>query len=190
MRRHRQLGFSLIEIMAVIFVIGLSLGMVGLVINRDGPRDDVWKAVEQFITLADFAGERAILSGETMGLLMEPPEWQVQRGQNIDDIGWRYRWVTSSSEGWMNLPNISPITLPPTMRLTVRVDDLVWDYEGQVDRTVPVAAYYSSGDITPIHIEFTDSREPGFSQNVEVNEEGELVWREAPERPEGDENGF
>ncbi len=190
MLRPWQRGFSLIEMMAVIFVIGLSLAMVSLVINRGGPKDELWDAIERFQGVAEFAGERAILSGETMGLLLEPPIWQVQRGQNVNDIGWRYRWVTASSEGWMILPNLPPITLPPTMKLVVTVDDLIWDYESQVDRTIPVAAYYSSGDITPISIEFSDSREPGFTQNLEVDENGELVWLEAPERREGAANGF
>lgn len=192
MQRHRHSGFSLLEVMAVIFVIGLSLGMVSVVVNRGGPKDDVWDAVEKFMGLADFASERAILSGETMGLLMEPPLWQAQaqRGLNPDDIGWRYRWVTSSSEGWMVLPNLPPVTLPPTMKLVVEVDDAVWDYEGQVDRTIPVAAYYPSGDVTPIRIQFSDTREPGFFQHIEVNEEGELVWLEAPEPPKGDDSGF
>ena len=39
------------------------------------------------------------------------------------------------------------------------MNELIWDPADQIDRTTPVAAYYSSGDITPIRIEFADERE-------------------------------
>lgn len=184
MSGQRQRGFTLLEIMAVIFVIGLALSMVSLVINRGGPRDDIWDAIDRFLGMAYFASERAIISGETMGLLLEPPAWQVERGQRLDEVGWRYRWVTNSSEGWQELPNVPPVSLPPTIALTIYVDDNLWDWEAQIDRRTPVAAVYSSGDITPIRIELSDRREPDFTQTVEVNESGELVWAEAPEGPD------
>lgn len=188
--RRLQAGFSLLELMAVIFVIGLSLGMVSLTVSTGTAKSDVWDEIEKFMGIAQFASEKAILSGEAMGLKIEPPLWQVQRGQDPDEVGWRYRWVTNSSEGWQEIPNLPPVSLPPSMRLMIEVDDTLWDYENQLDRTVPVAAYYSSGDVTLISIEWTDEREPGFVQHIEVNESGQLVWLEAPEPPETDENGF
>jgi general secretion pathway protein H len=187
---RRQAGFSLLELMAVIFVIGLSLGLVSLTVNTGSAKNDVWDEIEKFMGLAGFASEKAVLSGEAMGLMMEPPSWQAQRGQDPDDIGWRYRWVTNSSEGWQEVPNLPAVNLPPTMRLTIEIDGNVWDYDDQLDRTIPIAAYYSSGDVSLISIEWTDEREPGFTQHIEVNESGELVWKEAPEPPEGDKNGF
>lgn len=188
--RTRQAGFSLMELMAVIFVIGLSLGMVSLTVSTGGAKSDVWDEIEKFMGLAQFASEKAILSGETMGLMLEPPLWQAQRGERVEDLGWRYRWVTNSIDGWREVPNLPPVSLPATMRLTVEVDETLWDYANQLDRTVPVAAYYSSGDITNIAIEWTDEREPGFTQHIEVSETGELVWVEAPEPPEGADDGF
>ena len=190
MKLGGQRGFSLLELMAVILVIGMVLGMVSLTVRGGEAKDEVWETVEQFMLLAQFASERSILSGETSALYLEPPEWQIQRGQDPDDIGWRYRWMTSSSEGWQGLPNFPPIALPPTIRLTVEIDENLWDYEAQVDRTTPVAAYYPSGDVTQIRIEITDVREPGFSQHIEVDETGQLVWLEAPEPPEVDKNSF
>ena len=182
-------GFTLIEVMAVILVIGMSLSMVSLVINSGSPREAVWDAIDRFLGTANFAGERAILSGETMGLILEPPIWQIERGESPDSVGWRYRWVTNSSEGWQELPNVPPVSLPPSLRLQVEVEDTLWDYEGQVDRRTPIAAVYSSGDITPFSIEISTVDEPGFIQHIEVDENGELVWLEAPEPPEND-NAF
>jgi general secretion pathway protein H len=190
MKVREQSGFSLLELMAVILVIGMGLAMVSMTMRGGEAKDEVWDAVEQFMLMAQFASERAILSGESSALYLEPPEWQVQRGQDPDDIGWRYRWLTSSSEGWQPLPNFPPVTLPPGIRLMVEIEDYRWDYESQVDRTTPVAAYYPSGEVTPIRIELTHVREPGFVQTIEVDENGQLVWLEAPEPPEEKRNGF
>ena len=99
MKIRAQVGFSLLELMAVILVIGMSLAVVSLTVRGGEPEEEVWNTIEQFMGLAQFASERAILSGETTALFLEPPEWQVQRGQSIDDIGWRYSWIPSSSEG-------------------------------------------------------------------------------------------
>lgn len=190
MKTRVQAGFSLLELMAVILVIGMSLAMVSLTMRGGEPQEEVWNAIEQFMGLAQFASERAILAGETSALLIEPPEWQVQRGQSPGELGWRYSWRYMTPEGWKPIPNTPVVTLPPSVQLTVEINDLLWDYESQADRTTPVAAYYPTGEITPIRIELTDQRFPGFSQHIEVNELGELVWLEAPEPPERDEDGF
>ncbi|MCR6653004.1 MAG: type II secretion system GspH family protein [Cellvibrionaceae bacterium] len=100
MKIKAQGGFSLLELMAVILVIGMGLAMVSLTMRGGEPEEEIWNTIEQFMGLAQFASERAILSGETSALFLEPPEWQVQRGQSVDEIGWRYSWITSSSEGW------------------------------------------------------------------------------------------
>lgn len=181
MQRQRQTGFSLLEIMAVLFVIGLSLSMVSLVFSRGGPRDDVWEAIDQFMGLAHFAGERAILSGETMGLLLEPPLWQTERGQSADEVGWRYRWVTDSSQGWQPIHNVDPVSLSPTLRLEVEIDGLPWDYDAHIDQETPIVAVFPSGDISDFRIEFSDTREPSFVQTLAINEEGQLVWLEEEE---------
>ncbi len=192
MRAKREAGFSLIEIMVVIFIIGLSLSMASLTMNRGGPQDDLVNSVEEFMVLAHFAGEKAILSGESMALLLEPPEWQLVRGESrdIDDIGWRYQWLTNGSEGWQKLPNLPTVSLPPTIEIEVEVDETRWDYEEQIDRTRPVMALYPTGDLTFIAFELTDSRDRDLVQHIEVDENGELVWLEAPEPPEADDDAF
>lgn len=187
---RRQQGFSLLELMAVILVIGLSLGMVGLSVSGGGPRDDIWDNIEKFMGMSQFAEEHAILTGEPVGLRIEPPSWQAQRGEDPDDLGWRFQWLVVDGEGWSPLASLPVISLPPTVRLVIEVDDELWDYAAQLDRTTPVAAFYPSGDVTFISIEFSDEREPGFTQNIRVDETGELVWVEAPTPPEADENAF
>ena len=184
----RNQGFTLLELMAVIFIIGLSLGLASLAITTGGPKEQLCEEIEKFMVTAEFAGERAILSGETMGLVLEPPLWQAQRGQDADEIGWRYKWVRKGEEGWEDIQSVPPVTFPPTTEFMVEVDELLWDYENQLDRTVPIMALSPSGDITNIMIEITDEREPDFEQHIEVDETGVLSWREAPKRPEDDDD--
>lgn len=176
--------------MAVIFVIGLSLGMVGLSVSGGGPKDDIWNTIEKFMGMAQFANEKAILSGDAVGLIIQPPSWQAERGQDINDIGWRFRWVLSSPQGWQEIPNLEAISLPPTLRLVVELDEELWRYDTQLDRDTPIVAFYPSGDVTYFSIEFTDERDSSFTQHIKVDETGQLVWVEAPEPPKGDKNGF
>lgn len=188
--RRSQQGFSLLELMAVILVIGLSLGMVGLSVTGGGPREDVWDNIEKFMGMAQYAQEHAILTGEPVGLRIEPPSWRAQRGEDPDNVGWRFQWVVTNEQGWSPLADLPVIDMPPSVGLVVEVDEELWDYDAQLDRTTPVAAFYPSGDITFISIEFSDEREPGFTQHVEVDETGELVWVEAPTPPEAANNAF
>lgn len=190
MRTRQQRGFSLLEIMVVIMIIGLSLGMVGLSVSGGGPRDDIWNNIEKFMGMSQFATEHAILTGESVGLRIEPPSWQAERGQLADDFGWRFQWVALVDDAWVPIAALPTIDFPPTVRMVVQVEEQLWRYDTQLDRTIPVAAFYPSGDITSIAIEFSDEREPGFTQHVEVDETGELVWVEAPEPPEVSKNAF
>ena len=176
--------------MVVILIIGFSLGIVGMSVDGDSAQHDVVENIEEFMGIANFASERAILSGESMGLLLEPPLWQAKRGEPLEGIGWRYRWLSNSSEGWIELPNLKARSLPPSMELTIEVDDLLWNHDLHLDRTTPIAAYYSSGDVTVIKIEITDTRDPDVYEVIEVDENGVLVWRGAPVPPEEDELGF
>lgn len=175
--RRKQAGFSLLELMAVIFIIGLAIGVASLSISRGGYQEQLWDMLDKFLGYSQFASDQAVLTGQTVGLKLEPPVWQYEtdRERAPDEIGWRYTWVLATPVGWQNIPNVNPVELPPNIDLEIEVDGTLWEYEKQLDRSMPVAAFYSSGDITDISILLFDKSFPEYAEKIYVNESGKLV---------------
>jgi len=83
-----QRGFTLIEIMAVVFLIGLIATGATVMFNRGGPSDDLDDSIERFVLVSQRISDQAILSGEPMGLVLTPPEW----AEDAAETRWNYRW--------------------------------------------------------------------------------------------------
>lgn len=187
--RKRYAGFTLIEIMVVVFVIGISVGVASLVVSRGGPEKELRKIAERFATLASFASERAILSNTPVGLLLEPPAWRKKLDENLQSA-WRYRWQRIGRGGWEDEPGLEAVELPPTVRLDVTVGGQLWEWQEAPKVKLPMAVFYPSGEVTMFAIEFRDERIPDFSQHVEVNAWGEVEWLEGARRAGEADNAF
>ncbi|WP_156312551.1 pilus assembly FimT family protein [Marinagarivorans algicola] len=177
-----QVGFTLLEVLAVIAVLGIAMGVASLTIGRGGAENRLTDKIEQFMALSEFASDRAILSGDAMGLLLEPPQWQSESEFDWENLGWRYRWQQGNPQGmFVDIPELEPISFDPETQIVVLIDDLEWRWEELLDRSHPVTAYYSSGDISPIEIIITDERLPDYEQTIHINEYGQLEWKEFAE---------
>lgn len=182
-------GFTLIEIMVVIFIIGISVGMVSLVVGRGGPDKELREMTERFATVSQFASERAVLTGDPVGLMLEPPAWQEELDDDLERR-WRYRWQKMGRGGWEDETTLPPEELPASVQLDVTVEGQMWEWEDAPEIRLPVAVFYPTGEVTSFVIEFRDRNIPDFSQHVEVDAWGDVVWRESPRPVEGAESGF
>ena len=187
--KARSAGFTLIEIMVVIFIIGISVGMVSLVVSRGGPDTELREIAERFATLGEFASERAILYGQPVGLLLEPPAWQKEADENLE-TAWRYRWQRIGPGGWEDDEDLEAVTLPAAVHLDVMVEGQMWEWEDAPENRLPIAVFYPGGEVTSFAVEFRDERVPDFSQNVKVDAWGEVVWVEDPGAEREADNGF
>lgn len=163
--------------MAVVLVVGISATLITLTIGGDGPEKKLRNEVERFATYSQFASERAVLSGQSMGLVLEPPEWQ----DNPSEAGWRYRWQRMTPEGWLDDPAIPAIDMPKDVVLDIVIEDLPWSWERAPEIKLPIVAFYPSGDMTLFKIGFRDERNPDYEQHVTINEWGQVVWVEQAE---------
>ncbi|MEY4589536.1 MAG: ral secretion pathway protein [Pseudomonadota bacterium] len=183
--RLKQGGFSLMELMAVLLVVGLALGIVTVSVGRGGPEKQLYDKLEQFLIQSDFASEHAVLSGEAIGILLEPPAWQVAANPelDIDELGWKYRWqILVPQKGWQDIPNMPAVSLPPDIEIDVTVGKKRWDWHAKTtDKKWPVVAISPSGEITQFIFEIKHSLMRDFVQHIELSEEGVIVWREAAE---------
>jgi general secretion pathway protein H len=182
MRVSSHSGFSLLEVMAVLAILGVAIASVTLTIGRGGAENRLQDQIEQFLAVAEFSADRAVLTGEPMGLLFEPPQWQTDDPGDARHLGWRYQWKTGSPTGWQDVLDFKPFSFDPETQFVISMDDIEWDWEELLDRTQPVTAYYPTGDISDITITITDSRLPGYEQTLHLNEYGELEWKEMAEK--------
>lgn len=181
----RCTGFTLIEILAVVFIIGIAASGVLVFIGQGGAEKSVDDAVERFVGISEYMSELSILSGEPVGLLLEPPDWQ----DNPLDSGWRYRWQKmESATGWKDIEEIDQVEFDTKMELAVFIDETPWEYENAPEERVPLVAFYPSGEVTPFEIEFTHEDLPGESETVYVDVWGSVVWKERQEQKEEQED--
>ncbi|MFL0803580.1 MAG: type II secretion system minor pseudopilin GspH [Agarilytica sp.] len=173
-------GFTLIEVLVVLMIIGIAVGGVSVFFTQDGPDEDLKKTIERFVVIGDHISELAVLGGEPIGMLLEPPEWR----ENPLDEGWRYSWQRMTPEGWQELEDVLPVEIPNAMELNVFIDEQEWKYEDAPKELIPILAFYPSGEVTPFEIEFMHEELTGDTQNVKVNLWGEVVWVQRQEQEE------
>ena len=173
----KQAGFTLIEILVVVMIVGIMAGATTAFVSMGGPKKDMNDAIEKFLVISDHIQELAILDGEAIGLMLEPREWR----DNPLDQGWAYSWQKMTAQGWQPLTNVEQMEFPVDVRLRVIIDEMQWQYKKAPEVREPQLAFYPSGEVTPFEIEFTHEELPGESQTVMVNVWGQVVWKEREE---------
>ena len=185
--KRRALGFTLIEMMATIAVIAIAMSGAFVFFSNSGPDQQVKSKIDQFIAYADHAADYAMVKGETWGMVVTPPKWR----SDPLEMGWKFEWQMLQQEyddelnlintKWVDVEGLKSIELPPDIEINVTIEDVLWKWEKAPEEIRPIILFYSSGEKT--RFEFEIVVDQGFSepQHVEVDEWGEIVWRERQE---------
>ncbi|EEW0786106.1 type II secretion system minor pseudopilin GspH [Escherichia albertii] len=109
-------GFTLLEIMLVIFLIGLaSAGVVQTFATRSEP--PAKKAAQDFLARFAQFKDKAVIEGQTLGVLIDPPGYQfMQRRQG--------RWLPVSTA---RLP--TQVTVPKQVQMLLQPGSDIWQKE-------------------------------------------------------------
>lgn len=169
--RKQQTGFTLIEIMLVLALMGLMISVVSYTALGTSNYDKVNDEAKRFQVVFDMASDYAVLN-------------QMQLGIRIDEDENTYTYVALDDEDkWIELPDqklFASYQLPEYMTLQLVLDDLPWEQEDQLfergvfDETLSVSEenieigneedipppppqlfLLSSGDITPFELSMT-----------------------------------
>jgi general secretion pathway protein H len=182
--KSRQGGFTLLEIMVVILILGLSLGVVSLSVGGDEGASATHKEAENFMLTASFVSEQTVLNSQIIGLFFEP-----RTASDSIDLQWCYRWQQRRDNTWQELSeNLGEHCLSSRMKVEMIVEDEPYEHDPDLTPTPPVLVFYPSGESTPFELAIFES-EGGFTneesvQRIEVDMVGEIRWRNREEAEE------
>ncbi|WP_438865601.1 type II secretion system minor pseudopilin GspH [Neptunicella sp.] len=177
MQCNQQRGFTLLEIMVVILIIGISASVVMLNVDGEDRSDELKKQAQRFQVVFSMAAEYAILNQQQLGLRIDQNQY--------------YFVILDDEQQWQKVDNndfLSEYSLPEPFSLKLELDDLPWQEdqslfdsklfdeqssfdqeqssigEEEEDKKPPPPQVWllSSGDITPFSLTFMF--EPNFGQ--------------------------
>ncbi len=180
LHRHLQCGFTLLELMLVMALMGLAATYVVFNVFTVSQSDQLKKEAQRLQVLVDMASDYAVLN-------------QRQLGLRIGQADHEYYFVFLNDEDeWQKIDDeklYAPHTLAEPFTFALNLDDLPWDTEDQLfDREVfdenfslddagveigneedkklppPQVLIMSSGEVTPFTLVF--SYEPSFSTDA------------------------
>ena len=181
-RRHA--GFSLIEILAVLVVIGIIVSLVGVSVSSGSRPHEIEGSLNEFMDVAEYALDEAQFRGIDLGLL-------VERHSGGGELSYRYQWLERyDANQWR--PSRSDIGVFGVKLLPQGVDVVLEVEQGEIalqeeldvedqqeEETRPQAIFYSSGETTPGIMTWLDPRTGDVLWELEWDLVGRLTRRRA-----------
>ncbi|SCZ59632.1 type II secretion system minor pseudopilin GspH [Thiohalomonas denitrificans] len=148
-------GFTLLELMVVMVIIGVIIGFAALSIGDGGRSERIETEARRLAALMQLTGDEAILNGSQLGLLLTPEG---------------YRFLTLGQEEWEPVEGdqlLRARKLPDGVAMELRVDGMPVGVEEDPKKPEPHLVFLSSGDRTPFEMELGPADSFG-----ELDEEG------------------
>jgi len=168
-RTHQEAGFTLLEIMLVIFLMGMMITGVVMTMSSSGPDRQLKQAAARFIGVLELAEEEALLSSIEMGLVIEAQQYQFvylddnDRWSALDDS--KFFAKKELKEDILLSLELAGLQAEGSFlgsrKLFADDDGLFEDDDGlfegtdKKDRIEPDIFIYSSGEITDFTLTFT-----------------------------------
>ena len=151
---RRLRGFSLIEILVVLMVMGLITGLAVVALTFGGQKQEVRERLEYLSSLAVYAIDEAQFSGADFGLLIV--ETQADNGASLFELHWRQRLP----DGWERPVNsgdlFAAIQVPEDVELQLTLDGEAIDLATNGEQAVqgdaisePQWLFLASGETQP-----------------------------------------
>lgn len=170
-----QQGFTLLELMVVVLIIGLGLSVISVAIGRDDV-SVVRTETQNFIAKIDFVAEQAVLNREVIGLFVEP-----RTLANSTNSQWCYRWQQFRDASWRTAnENLAEVCLPLDIQLELVIEDQPFKYDPELANQPPVLVFYPSGEATQLEIALLpanqNARNDDDVQRIDIDMMGEVRW--------------
>ncbi|QBG35914.1 type II secretion system minor pseudopilin GspH [Litorilituus sediminis] len=175
-------GFTLIEVMVVVALIGIIVSLVQFTFFGERPEDILKKSSQQFAAIFEAASDYGLLNNVELGLIVKKDSYQFLGYDGT-------KWTEIPEQDWVAIQQ-----LPPEVELSLELDDLpleelqlfnsdvykeqdeedftLLSKEEQEEKIIPQVYILSGGDITPFSLTFSFSDEASL-----LNDTEELAYR-------------
>jgi general secretion pathway protein H len=136
-------GFTMIEMLVVILIIGIIVNLVAVNLGGNRSLDQLETEVQRFRSLTELALEEALLRTEIIGIEVE------------DDA---YRFMRRADKTWETIDDnlFRDRNLPESLRLKLATEATTTYGSKQTDKT-PDIILLPSGELTPFELVFSSS---------------------------------
>lgn len=161
-KHHQPQGFTLIEVMMVIVLIGVMVSAVQFTFSGNKPEQLLEQNSARFAGVFDVAAEYGLLNNVELGLFIDKNTYQFL---GYDGVSW---------SPIANNPLFEVFTLPEGIEITLQLDDLTIDEpllfdssllmkedqednftEAEKKKIIPQVYMLSGGDISPFSLTFS-----------------------------------
>lgn len=187
----RQQGFTLIEIIVVVFIIGMAVGVISISVGGNPAADRARKEAEDFMLHTSYVAEQAVLKGETYGLFVE-----LRPAQDIDaQEQWCYTWRRVRDSAWQDLQELPLHCIAEGLAIEFTVDEELWEYDPELEFQDPVIGFFPSGDASSAAEIAIFANKSNMDNEVETQKfsldlAGELHWINEEERLDAERKGL
>lgn len=145
-------GFSLLELLLVLVIIGLIATMAGLSVSSGRRPYQIETAARQFVDIAEYAMDEAQLSGSDMGVLLDFEDTR-------DGTVYSYQWLQRAGDTWREAPFDADAygrrELPPNLAVVLEIEEDATQLERRGEQREdglpppPQIVFYASGEAIP-----------------------------------------
>ncbi|EPJ8783321.1 type II secretion system minor pseudopilin GspH [Pseudomonas aeruginosa] len=147
-RSSGQRGFTLLEVLVVVLLVGLLAGLVGLT-QVDAGGQQARRETERLRSLFSLLRQDALLSHRDYGLRIEQQGYSVQ--------------VFDADGEWRPAPGYRPQALPDTLRLVLETADDAPALGPSHNRRDPQLLVLSNDEVTPFTLRLEYRRKPLYA---------------------------
>jgi len=169
----KQRGFSLLELLAVLLIVGLMLGLVSFAIGGNDAAEKLRDNAERFTGIIRLAVDDAVLSGEPLGLSFVPGE--------LDDA-WSFYWLRLRDGQW--IPEGAPLQeqhFPEGVSVDLQLSGETYDWtQARPAVETPIIIFYPSGESQTFIITLRSQYAPDGDQHIGNSVAGDILWKERP----------
>lgn len=173
---HR--GFTLIELMVVVLLVGLIASMVQFNVSGKRPEDVLQLESARFAAIFEIAAEYGMLNNIELGLIVKKDSYQFLGYDGT-------QWTEIPEQDWQ-----ANVTMPAEVELTLELDDLpieepllfnkdtfkekdeedftLLSKEEQQKKVIPQVYILSGGDLSPFSVTFRLNEELANTDDVET----------------------